>query len=417
MRLYSRGQVVFFSVMSAVAVLALVVIAGWLRLPPSHAHQRPSRSPVSAPAREPSPGGLPLRNLNPLPKQDIVSVDSVPAYSENELQNINVYERLNAGVVNVTTETVGLNWFLEPVPREGGIGSGSIIDTSGYVLTNYHVVEKAYKVTITLADGQKFAGKVIGSDPENDLAVVKFDPGGRTLTPVPFGSSRDLRVGQKVLSIGNPFGLNRTLTTGIVSGLGRPIKASNGLVMRDMIQTDAAINPGNSGGPLLDAHGGMIGINTMIFTPSGGSVGIGFAVPVDTARRIVPDLLAYGEVRRGWIDIIPVQLDPTLVSFAGLPVLKGLLVSRVVAGGNAERAGIRGGDRSKSVRYGSSVIYLGGDVITAVDNTAVSSIADLFGVLEDSKPNEVVPVEVLRGGRSLTFNVTLGRRPRGLSWE
>ena len=307
--------------------------------------------------------------------------------------------------------------LVEPVPQGGGIGSGSIIDSRGYVLTNYHVVEKAYKVTITLADGKQFPGKVIGSDPENDLAIIKFDPGRTHLVTIPFGSSADLNVGQKVLAIGNPFGLNRTLTTGIVSGLGRPIKSSTGLVMRDMIQTDAAINPGNSGGPLLDSHGRMIGINTMIFTPTGGSVGIGFAIPVNTARRIVPELIKYGEVRRGWIDIVPVQLDPNIVTYAKLPVPKGLLVSKAIVGGNAASVGIRGGDISRPVRYGQSIIYLGGDIIVTVDKTPVASIADLFASLEDTHPGEVIPVVVRRGDRRLTYDVKLDKRPKGLSWE
>ena len=246
---------------------------------------------------------------------------------------------------------------------------------------------------------------------------MKFDPGDKKLTTIPFGTSEGLKVGQKVLAIGNPFGLNRTLTTGIVSGLGRPIKSSSGLVMRDMIQTDAAINPGNSGGPLLDSHGRMIGINTMIFTPTGGSVGIGFAIPVNTARRIVPELLTYGEVRRGWIDFVPVQLDSNIVSYAGLPVQRGLLVSKVTRGGNADKVGIRGGNPSNPVRYGQSIIYLGGDIIVSVNKAPVASIADLFSALEDTKPGEKVPVEFIRGSRTEKVEVTLDKRPKGLKWE
>ena len=188
-------------------------------------------------------------------------------YTEDELENIRTYERFNQGVVNITTETLALNWFLEPVPSDGGTGSGSIIDRRGYILTNYHVVEKAYKVHINLADGSQYEGEVIGKDPENDLAVVRFDPDGAELTTIPFGNSSTLKVGQKVLAIGNPFGYDRTLTTGIVSGLGRPVRTSSNIVIRDMIQTDASINPGNSGGPLLNSRGEMIGINTMIYSP------------------------------------------------------------------------------------------------------------------------------------------------------
>jgi len=226
-----------------------------------------------------------------------------------------------------------------------------------------------------------------------------------------------LRVGQKVLAIGNPFGLDRTLTTGIVSGLGRPLKARNDLVIRDMIQTDASINPGNSGGPLLNSRGEMIGINTMIFSPSGGSVGIGFAVPVNTARRVVPDLMEFGSVRRGWIDIVPRQLFPQLVQYARLPVEKGLLISEVLPGGNAEKAGLKGGDPKSAVRYGRTVIYLGGDILTVVDGMKVASIANLYEALEDNRPGDTVVVEFMRGRRTMETSITLSTRPERFQWD
>lgn len=341
-----------------------------------------------------------------------------PVYlTRDERDTISVYEERNEAVVNINTETVAYNWFLEPVPREGSTGSGSIIDERGYVLTNYHVVENADRVFVTLAGGERLEGRVIGTDAENDLAIIQFDPGARQLETIPMGSSDDLKVGQKVLAIGNPFGLDRTLTTGIVSGLGRPLRARNDLVIRDMIQTDASINPGNSGGPLLNSRGEMIGINTMIFSPTGGSVGIGFAVPVNTARRVVPDLIEYGVVRRGWIDIVPRQLFSRLVEYARLPVEEGLLISEVVPGGNAEAAGLRGGKRDEAVRYGRTVIYLGGDIITAVDGMAVSSIANLYEALEDNRPGEEVEVEYVRGRRRMTTTVTLSERPTRFQWD
>ncbi|MCG8452408.1 MAG: trypsin-like peptidase domain-containing protein [Spirochaetales bacterium] len=335
---------------------------------------------------------------------------SLEEYSEDERQNIAVYETANGAVVNISTQIVGYNWFLEPVPQAGSSGSGSIIDARGYVLTNNHVVENAYKVNVTLADGETFEGEVIGSDGENDLAVVKFDPGSHPLTTIPFGDSSTLRVGQKVLAIGNPFAFERTLTTGIISGLGRPLRNDKGIVIRDLIQTDASINPGNSGGPLLNTRGQIIGVNTMIYTPSGGSVGIGFSVPVDTARRVVPDLIRYGFVQRGWIDIEPVQLFPSLVRYAKLPISKGILISQVKSGGNADEAGLRGGDRRQAVRNGNSVIYLGGDVITAIDGQAVTSLGDLYGALEKSRPGDTVSVTVLRGKRELNYDVVLTAR-------
>ncbi|MFP4329408.1 MAG: S1C family serine protease [Spirochaetaceae bacterium] len=342
---------------------------------------------------------------------------SSTSLSAEERENIDVYQRINEGVVNITTETVAYNWFLEPVPRQGSSGSGSIIDTRGYVLTNQHVVQGATRVFVTLSDESRIEGRVVGDDPENDLAVVRFDPGNRELTVVAMGESDSLQIGQKVLAIGNPFGLDRTLTSGIVSGLDRPLRARNDLVIQNMIQTDASINPGNSGGPLLDSRGRMIGINTMIYSPSGGSVGIGFAVPVATARRVVPDLLEFGYVRRGWIDIVPRAIFPQLVDFADLPVRQGILISEVIPEGNADRAGLRGGRENRAVRYGRTVIYLGGDIIVAIDGQPVASIANLYEALEDNRPGDVVEVEYLRNGNRRRTELTLSERPERLQWE
>jgi S1-C subfamily serine protease len=414
MKLYSRGQVFFFSILTGLIVIMFAVGIGFFRGPLEDAGQAAVRGEQGPEETAADPfEALRLRQspyTNPL---QLNAAELLP-YTEDERENISVYEQLNEAVVNITTETVAINWFLEPVPQEGGSGSGSIIDTRGYVLTNNHVIENAYKVFINLADGTQLEGSVIGTDPENDLAVIKFDPPrGMELKTVPFGTSDNIRVGQKVLAIGNPFALERTLTVGIVSGLGRPIQTSRQNIIRDMIQTDASINPGNSGGPLLDAQGRMIGINTMIYSPSGGSVGIGFAVPVNTAKRVVAELIAYGKVRRGWIDASVVQLFPALVRYAKLPVSSGLLVSRTKRNGFAEQAGIRQG--SEPVRYGSSVIYLGGDIITAVDGMKIESLADLYSALEDNKPGEKVAVEVLRGGRTSRLEITLADREEVLS--
>ena len=329
--------------------------------------------------------------------------------SRDEANNIAIYERYNEAVVNVTALVREYDWFLDAVPRFGS-GSGSIIDREGHVLTNYHVIKDSRQVSVTLANGTEREGRVIGTDPENDLAVVKIDPRNLDLTTIPFGRSDDLQVGQKVLAIGNPFALSRTLTTGVVSGLGRPVSADNGIIIQEMIQTDASINPGNSGGPLLNSRGEMIGINTTIISPSGGSVGIGFAVPIDTARRVLPELMTHGEVRRGWIDVRPIQLFPRLVRQLQLPVVRGLLVSEAIRGGNAAAAGLRGGDRT--VRWGRSVFRVGGDIILEVDGVATATIADLFNALEDNKPGERVRVVYLRGSRRHTTTVTLSRRSR-----
>jgi len=402
-KLYARWQVILFTAAGIALTLLVTWAAGVLDLSAVE-----DRQDLSARDAEIEDRPEPPAKSAPIAGQPVQFSGSI---SSDEANNIQIYEKLNDAVVNITSVTFEYNWFLEPIPKEG-TGSGSIIDQKGYVLTNYHVIKDANELSVTLADGTNHRGDIIGVDPENDLAVIKFDPEGQRLTTIPFGSSVDLRVGQKVLAIGNPFALDRTLTTGIVSGLGRPVRTNSGLVIKEMIQTDASINPGNSGGPLLNSRGEMIGINTMIFSPSGGSVGIGFAVPVETAKRVVPDILRYGEVQRGWIDIVPVQLFPALVRYAGLSVSEGVLVSEVEPGSNAEKAGLKGGEQA--VRYGRSIIRLGGDIIVGADGLPVATLMDLLGALEDNKPGETVEVKVLRGRREQTFFVKLSKRTQNI---
>jgi len=401
-KLYTRWQVILYSAAAVILVLGVAWAVGILDVAALGLRPQSSGSEVAEALSD---------NVAKKPQISGQPVQFSGSTSSDEANNIKIYERLNEAVVNITSVTFEYNWFLEPIPKEG-TGSGSIIDPEGYVLTNYHVIKDANELSVTLANGENFEGEIIGTDPENDLAVIKFDPQGERLTTIAFGRSSGLQVGQKVLAIGNPFALDRTLTTGIVSGLGRPVRSDSGLVIREMIQTDASINPGNSGGPLLNSKGEMIGINTMIFSPSGGSVGIGFAVPVDTARRVVPDLLRYGEVQRGWIDIVPVQLFPALVRYADLSVSQGVLVSEVEQGSNAQKAGLKGGERA--VRYGRSIIRLGGDIIVEVDGLPVSTLMDLFSALEDNKPGETVELKVLRGRREQTLFVKLSMRPQNM---
>ena len=426
MKLYSRRQLIFFSLLSGLIVVLFALGFGLVRLPRS-------KDTTAETVLQDGNGFVALSDHSKAPRTGLDSffdevleagasnsrllqrnAAELAGFTEDERLNITIYEQLNAGVVNITTETVAINWFLEPVPQAGGSGSGSIINTRGYVLTNNHVIENVNKVFINLADGSQFEGTVVGIDPENDIAVLKFDPPkGMELQVIPFGSSENLKVGQKVLAIGNPFALERTLTVGIVSGLGRPIQNSANHIIKNMIQTDASINPGNSGGPLLNTQGQMIGINTMIYSPSGGSVGVGFAIPIDTAKRVVAEIIEFGKVRRGWIDATVVQIFPALVRYAKLPVNSGLLVSRTRRSGLAERAGIRQG--SDPVQYGRSVIYLGGDIIISVNGMKTDSLADLYSALEDNKPGETVKVEVIRSGRPITMNVTLADREEVLS--
>lgn len=329
-------------------------------------------------------------------------------YTQEEAQNINVYSLCNEAVVNINTQVTAYDWFLQPYVQDGGSGSGSIIDKRGYILTNVHVIADATKIYVSLFDGTQYEAEIVGTDQDSDLAVIKFTPpAGMELKTIAFGDSSSLKVGQRVIAIGNPFGLERTMTTGIVSGLGRPIQNSNNRIIRDMVQTDAAINPGNSGGPLLDTNGKMIGINTMIQSSSGSSAGVGFAVPSTTAVRVVADLIKYGKVHRGTIDATVIQLSRRIAQYAGLDIASGVLISEVAKGGNAESAGLRGG--TEAAYYGSrrDIIYIGGDVITQIDNIAVTSLADYYSALESKKAGDVVTVVVRRNRKNVTLKIKL----------
>ena len=329
-------------------------------------------------------------------------------FTQDELQNINIYEKCNEAVVNINTKVTTYDWFLEPYVQDGGSGSGSIIDKRGYILTNVHVIQNATIIYVSLFDGTQYEAKIVGQDLDSDLAVIKFDPPeGMDLKTISFGDSTNLKVGQKVIAIGNPFGMERTMTTGIVSGLGRPIQHSNKRIIRNMIQTDTSFNPGNSGGPLLNAEGKMIGINTMIMSSSGNSAGVGFAVPSETAVRVVSDLLKYGKVQRGVLDAKILQLNRRIAQYAGLDIASGILVSEVDRGGNAEKAGLKGG--TEAVYYGNrtSIIYLGGDVITKIDGIKIASLADYYSALESKRPGDQIEVVVHRNRKDVKLKITL----------
>lgn len=350
--------------------------------------------------------------ITKLPVESDLSVSTLPVanatYTQEELQNINVYDLCNEAVVNINTKITAYDWFLEPYVQDGGSGSGSIIDKRGYILTNVHVISGATKIYVSLFDGTQYEAQVVGQDLDSDLAVIKFDPpAGMTLKTISFGDSTALKVGQRVIAIGNPFGLERTMTTGIVSGLGRPIQNSNNRIIRNMVQTDAAINPGNSGGPLLDASGKMIGINTMIKSSSGSSAGVGFAVPSETAVRVVGDLIKYGKVLRGTLDATIVQLSSRIANYARLDIREGILISEVHKGGNADKAGLKGG--TEAAYYGSrrDIIYLGGDVITKIDDIKITSLADYYSALESKRPGDVVTMVVHRDRKDISLKVTL----------
>lgn len=407
MKLYSGTQVAAFTAagMAAAALATGGLFYVFSHGPSADAGASGGTAAVPAYSREaPSDNGA--ADWTVPSAAPVVPVSGDAPYTQDEKQNISVYDACNGAVVNINTKITGINWFLEPVVADGGSGSGSIIDERGYILTNVHVIKDAAKIYVSLSDGTQYEAQVVGTDDDSDLAVIKFDPPeGTVLQTIPFGDSARLKVGQKVIAIGNPFGFDRTMTTGIVSALGRPIKNSNNRIIRNMIQTDSAINPGNSGGPLLDTAGRMIGINTMIYSSSGNSAGVGFAVPAETAVRVANDLLKYGTVRRGVIHVSLVQLNNTIAQYAGLDISRGVLVSRTAKGGNAEKAGIVQG--TQAARYGSSIIYLGGDVITEIDGIAVSSIADYYSALESRRPGDTVSVTVRRNGRSREVSITL----------
>ena len=331
-----------------------------------------------------------------------------PSVATDEKNNAEIYKLMSPSVVNITSTTIVQDFFYA-YPQQGS-GSGSILDKEGHILTNYHVVQEAQKIDVSLNNSKSYKARLLGADPDKDLAVLKIDAPAAELSPIVFGTSKELFVGQKVLAIGNPFGLERTLTTGIVSGLSRPIRSEmTNRLIEGVIQTDAAINPGNSGGPLLDSRGRQIGINTMIYSPSGGSVGIGFAVPIEAAKKIIPDILAYGRVRKPKLGIAAYPLSGRLADALELPVQEGLLVMQVEPGSSASRAGIQGG--SERAQLGRQIILIGGDVITSIDGQPIRNTDDLDRAISDRNLGETVKVEIVRGGRKQMLSVTLSELP------
>jgi S1-C subfamily serine protease len=327
---------------------------------------------------------------------------------QDESNNIDIYKRVSPAVVNITSTTVDFDFFFNAYPSQGS-GSGSIIDTNGHILTNYHVIEGARVLEVTLADKRKIKAKVAGIDPSNDLAVIKIEPGSKTLQVAQMGSSANLQVGQKVMAIGNPFGFEGTLTVGVISSLRRTIRAESGKLIDDVIQTDAAINPGNSGGPLLNSYGEIIGINTQIATPSGGSVGIGFAIPINTAKMIIPDLIAEGRVRRPYVKLMGYEITPELADVLELPVNHGFLVARVQPDDSFGQGGIRGG--RQTYRVGNSLMILGGDLIVDVDGQEIDSKDRLDRIISNKKPGDVIQVKLYRQNRLMTLRISLIERP------
>jgi len=352
-------------------------------------------------------GGWQLReNLNVASAENAPQGITEPSVVSDEQNSIEVYRTLSPGVAFITTTSYQQDVFGDT--EEGrGSGSGSVIDNQGHILTNYHVIEGAQKLNVSLGGAKTYPAEVVGADPDTDLAIIKITPPQEGLTIIPLSDSDKLVVGQKVLAIGNPFGLDRTLTTGVISGLQRPIRGRNNRPIEGAIQTDASINPGNSGGPLLDKYGKMIGINSQIYSRTGGSVGVGFAIPVNIAKRIVPQLIQFGEVRRPKLGAQLVSIEQLREQGAQLPVQSGLLIRGLVAGGAAERAGLRGLTRS------TSGVTLG-DIITSVDGAKVGDVDDLFRLLDKKQINDTVRVELIRDGKTITVPVRLTALPQSV---
>ena len=331
----------------------------------------------------------------------LADADLLPIDIEEQLIT-NLYERVGPSVVHVASEIVTVDFFFGPMASEG-TGSGFVWDDAGHIVTNYHVIEDASRIEVIFSDESQVEAEVVGVDPRNDLAVLRVDPAATALQPLALGAAETIRVGQRAIAIGNPFGLDRTLTTGVVSALGRPLETETGDYIFNVIQTDAAINPGNSGGPLLNSRGEVIGINTAI---QEGAEGIGFAVPVETLRRVVPVLVAEGQYRHPTLGLLGYSITAPLAEALGLPVDNGVLVAQLARGGPADAAGVRGAQREAIV--GNRRVLAGGDILTHLDGRAIADWNALLEYLElNKRVGDSVTLSLLRDGQPLTLEVTL----------
>ena len=387
--------IIFSSIISASIVM---VTTQWAFSPASPAEALTESGHSAVVANEPSAAPTPAP----------VAVRPQNSLSSEEETNIRIYRELSQSVVNVTSTRLRYNFWMRVVPEQGS-GSGFIINREGYSVTNNHVIEEGQQIEVTLFDETVLEAEIVGRDPINDIAVLKVDcPPGKCV-PIPLARDHQLLVGQKVLAIGNPFGLDRTLTTGIISSVGRSLESEHG-VLEDLIQTDAAINPGNSGGPLLNTRGEVIGVNTALISRSGESAGIGFAVPVSTVASILPDLLEHGEVRRAWLGIISGRtVGKRLAQVLKLPVSEGFLIEQIAHGSSADIAGLRGGN--KRVWAGNVPLVIGGDVLIEINGKPIRSAKDILRVSQGLRPDKEVELVYYRGDRKVTTHSELiGRR-------
>jgi len=379
------------------AALGAAAAIVWLK---SHLLPNAQAQPPAARNRDgrvTSPAG------GPLIKDVRVQDDEDPQLTPEEQVNVAVYDRSNRSVVNLDTKTVQRDLFMFATPSQGA-GSGSVIDRQGHILTNYHVIEGAREINVTLYDGKTYRASLVGRDESTDVAVIKIEAPKDSLYPVEFGNSTHLKVGQRVYAIGNPFGLERTLTTGIISSLNRSLPTRNHRVIKQIIQTDAAINPGNSGGPLLDTHGRLIGMNTAIASRTGQNTGVGFAIPVSALSRVVPELIRHGRVIRPETGISRV-----------FETEHGLIVASVARGGPAENAGLKGFRLVRERRRQGPFVYeiqridrSQADLIVAVDGKPVKTVDEFLTRVEKKRPGETVVLTIIRGGKKQDLQLQLG---------
>ncbi len=341
---------------------------------------------------------------NILPTQEVYVPSSLGSF---EKDIVNVVKKTMPAVVNISTVTLVEDFFFGVYPQSG-IGSGFIIDPKGYILTNYHVVEGARKIDVTLSEGKKYTGKIVGYDKRSDLAVIKID--AENLPYLPLGDSDKLEPGQFAIAIGNPYGLNRTVTLGIVSALNRTIIEPNGVRLENLIQTDAAINPGNSGGPLINIKGEVIGINTAIKSDA---QGIGFAIPINKAKEIANKLIKEGKITYPWIGIRGYAITSDMLDYIKFPVNKGVVIAEVVPGSPADKAGLKGGNRV--IYVDGTQIIVGGDIITKIDGKSVESMEDLRSEVQKRKVGDTVEITYIRNGKEYTVKIKLEAMPEDIS--
>jgi S1-C subfamily serine protease len=338
-----------------------------------------------------------------------VQVDDAASNGKSVQQ---IYRETGPGVVQVTSTTSGGDSFFGFGGGGGtALGSGFVVDKAGHVVTNYHVIEGADQVEVNFSGEDNIPARVVGADPSTDLAVLEIDAQARALTPLPLGNSDAIRVGDAVVAIGNPFGLERTVTAGIVSALQRQIQAPNGYTVDEVVQTDAPINQGNSGGPLLNAKGEVIGVNSQIESESGGNVGIGFAVPINTVKEVVSQVLQNGKVEHAFLGVEMAEITDSLLASYRLPVDKGALIVKVVPGSPADEAGVQGGDQDVVVDGNS--YSLGGDIVTSADGQPVTSPDELASIVRSKDPGDSLTLGIQRDDSQETVTVTLGRLPNG----